>query len=494
MTRFGVAWPIVTPLRTLALFAALLTSACASESPGGVTGVASEGVVVIDDPDVVFDADTVRLPLAGHEDLLSLTDEQVVTSAIRGGFLRRVRSVETAGDTLVITTDPAELGDAVVEMELAERLIRPGGELADSAEGSVGAAREALEVAEFRTVFGPQRVHEGLGMDVDVSGQLDFDPTLDFELSVEDRQVERLLLRAAGELQADLHVHVDVRSDNQSLNYGHELWTWERPFVHFIGPVPVVEVVTLEIGVGVGLEVDGNLVVDVGGGLNSDVVLGTLLENGEWSDLGERTFEITDPRASVSGSGTLAAVQMFVYAKLRVMLYDVAGPYVEVRPNVRMVREDGWHLGTAGVYAEVGVDAQVPIIGRSLGVWDRQLFDVALVFHESETSDALMTPPEPPPPPSSCGEVPPQGRCEAGALTACDGGEVTVRDCAAEGLGCGFVHGADRFDCVEGCGDVDGGGACHGSSLRYCRAGTLHVVECDGTCGRPDEASPAYCM
>ncbi|RZO57710.1 MAG: hypothetical protein EVA89_21430 [Sandaracinaceae bacterium] len=475
-------------------FLIALLTACASDAPGGVTGIASEGVVVIDDEAVVFDAETVRLPLGGHEDLLALDTSHVVASAVRGGFLRHVRSVEAVGDEVVITTAPAELGDAVVEMRLRERLIERGGQLSDSAEGSVGAAREALEVAEFRTVFGPQRVHEGLSMDVDVEGQLDFDPALDFELDVHDRRVDHLLLRAAGDLQADLHVHVDVRADNQSLGYSHELWKWERPFFHFIGPVPVVEVVTLELGVGVGLEVDGNLVVDIGGGIDSTVALGTVLEDGEWSDIGERTFEIRDARASVSGSGSLAAVQMFVYAKLSVMLYDVAGPYVHVQPNVRMVRDDGWHLGTVGVYGEVGIDAQVPVIGSALGVWDRQLFDVGLVFHESETSEALMTPPEPPPPASSCGEVPPQGSCLAGVLTDCVDGEVVVRDCAIEGLGCGFAHGEDRFACVEGCGDVDGGGACHGASLRYCRAGALNVVECGARCERPDERSPAYCM
>jgi len=79
-------------------------------------------------------------------------------------------------------------------------------------------------------------------------------------------------------------------------------------------------------------------------------------------------------------------------------------------------------------------------------------------------------------------------------LTDCVDGEVVVRDCAIEGLGCGFAHGEDRFACVEGCGDVDGGGACHGASLRYCRAGALNVVECGARCERPDERSPAYCM
>lgn len=78
----------------------------------------------------------------------------------------------------------------------------------------------------------------------------------------------------------------------------------------------------------------------------------------------------------------------------------------------------------------------------------------------------------------ACGGVTYEGYCNGGVVVWCDGGALASADCAAEGLGCGWVGDDVGYYCVSGCGDLDYYGACVGDSLRWCDAGQVVTFDC----------------
>lgn len=75
---------------------------------------------------------------------------------------------------------------------------------------------------------------------------------------------------------------------------------------------------------------------------------------------------------------TEVSITTFLFAEVQIRLYGLAGPFVEVKPNIRFRREpDGRWVRTVGVAAEAGAELALPIGDESLLRYGGEVFDYA---------------------------------------------------------------------------------------------------------------------
>lgn len=113
IARFGVSAGYHRSLCVLALWATMLRCA-----PPADQVVLADNVTILDDATARLaqvEEDRLLFPLADDEALLARTGGDILVSGYGMGWLRRVVSLETSGDAIIVRTEPAALTDVVAE-------------------------------------------------------------------------------------------------------------------------------------------------------------------------------------------------------------------------------------------------------------------------------------------------------------------------------------------------------------------------------------------
>lgn len=67
----------------------------------------------------------------------------------------------------------------------------------------------------------------------------------------------------------------------------------------------------------------------------------------------------------VASGSSEVGISTFVYAEIAVRLHGVAGPFVEIKPNIRLTSEpDARWVRTVGVLGEAGAELALPFARR----------------------------------------------------------------------------------------------------------------------------------
>ena len=149
-----------------------------------------------------------------------------------------------------------------------------------------------------------------------------------------------------------------------------------------IGPVPVVEVVSVVVGLEVNASTEGATSLEVGASAHSSISAGARYTNGTWQHVGDHTLVLhSDGPTLTSDNNFTVSVKMPI--ELHVQFYDLAGPYISLEPYLQAEYKRGEGItpswGTEGV-----VGGQVNLLGagndsRLLGI-EASLFDFNCVF------------------------------------------------------------------------------------------------------------------
>ena len=224
----------------------VLAAGCAVDSGAAVT---SDRVTVIDrEPgtEIAVTADRLVLPTVGNEELLARSPGDIVVSGRGAGFLRRVMAVSERDGQIQIATEPAALTDAIVEAEY---------------DGQVHDAKWDWSGPKFGGVllgFGGLEV-QGVGAAklTMTKGSLQFHPQLDLAMKMHYAKISKFDLVASGAFDAELAIKLETAGAAE-IKYNKDLWTSpEWTFVQMIGPVPVVEVVSIVVGLEVNASTEG---------------------------------------------------------------------------------------------------------------------------------------------------------------------------------------------------------------------------------------------
>ncbi len=456
-------------LVSLTLFPCLMTSGCSGDAARpSLESAASKDkadsvnpttlnprtFIVELDPGADLEVEPDALVFSGVEADASVRRSagDIVVGSQGEGFLREVVSVEDDGAIVTLRTRDAFLDDVVVEGEFHES-FRPLSEPLSRSEGDVW--RSAVTDQGGYVQLNRTKLLTDGSLSVEASGGIGIDPTMHFDATFSGAQVDSFELSVDGQFDADLSVL--VRNGGYAKVSHKLLKLWESPryvWTGFIGPVPVVVTTSVEVSADASVSVDGPLEVELGGVTSSQLQLSAELKDDAWT-LGEsHDFDVLLEGPFVRTEAE-TDIKVSLAAKLKVRLYDVAGPWVSVKPGVQF-SIDGPHdarswSGELGVEGKFGVAAEFPV---KTGVgFEGEFFEAWWPF-------------------ANGGFGGPTGACGApfsGALT-CNGGLLesqidTLQDCIRWGGGAACLI-SGRW---PACGDLSGGGyVCEMNALFDC--------------------------
>lgn len=343
-------------LRMAMLSCTLVITGCATGEDGTVV---TDRVKVLD-RDVTVAPDRLSLPLAGNEDLLASERGDVLVSGRGTGFLRKVDSVGSSDGQIIIITTPAALGDAFVDAEY---------------DGVVHDAKWDWDGPKFDGVFfnteGLKVQGAGGARITMTKGSVSFRPSLDLAMKMRWAKLTRFDLVATGAFDAELAFQLQTDGAAQ-ISYEQDLW--ESPswtFVQMVGPVPVVEVVSIGVSLEITGSTEGATTLDVGASAHSSITAGARYANGTWRRVGDHTLALRTDGPRITSTNNVG-IEISMPIELRVQFYDLAGPYITLEPNIGAAysREEGLKAFW-GMESKVG--GQVNLLGAGN---DSRLFGI----------------------------------------------------------------------------------------------------------------------
>lgn len=292
------------------------------------------------------------------------------------GFLQRVESTRTEGDQIVVTTSQATLVETFDQAEMSyQQTLEPG--------DVVGMETRAQGI-EMSTRQSPLTRRQPLGFDfgldfdrvlVDADGdesttddQLKLDGNLRFNASARAdidigwlAELDRFLFRIDLEESVDVEVRgtkqglFDERIPVASYNFGS--------ITIYVGPVPVVFNVSMQIEVGAEGQFEATMVATAI--QQTSVTLGAeYREDDGWKNLSNVDSSFSFPPPELSAEG---AARAFVEPRLDVRIYGLAGPFVlataYVEADAELFRSPFWQVH-AGLDFGVGFVIELPVVGR----------------------------------------------------------------------------------------------------------------------------------
>ena len=291
-------------------------------------------------PELVVAPTTLELPRAAGRDI-AIGD--IVISQHGEGFLRAVDAITTRGESLVLETHDAELGDALIDANIATSV---GGGKADT-----------HQLPAMHVAITDRRLVDNAAITARiVEASLDFEPALDLDLEIADRRLESFEMVLRGRVSGSIDLEVVARD----VDVGPEIRLWESPpavFYQQVGPVPVVETVTtsVELRLSALAQGEGRIRIDAGAIATMAAGIRYTAEGG-WDGVGDLDVTTHGSVPIASASLDRVGVRAWLAARADVRLYGLAGPYVAAGPQVSVVRDLGDRTidASAGFRGETG--------------------------------------------------------------------------------------------------------------------------------------------
>lgn len=292
---------------------------------------------------------------------------QVIVGQAGGGYLRRVKATEVVGNTLVVTTEPAAITDAIANQQL-KASIDPS--------TLPGASARKLALLDVTGRVLVDTTIRGVPVKITVvRGTVQLEPSIDFELDIAKRHVDHLAATIKGTLTVNLDVKLDAGGTvafQQEVDLsGPTARLYTYPFVFPlptpIGPLPVAG--TLELDAFAGFTATVTAAGSVTAGLEGSATFGLRAswDNGQWTVENQPAFDGMVHRPQLQAL-LASEVRAYVRPEVRARFYGVAGPRASVTPSLKAaitaappaaptVKLDGCIAGQVGFDAKLfGVD------------------------------------------------------------------------------------------------------------------------------------------
>ncbi len=367
---------------TLLFLAVVLVFSCGDDS-GGPTGpkeserlepVVAEKTKVVEQEKITEEnvsENEITYTYSGQAP--DIAEGDVLVSGTGDGYLKKVDEVTVEADKITVKASQAALVDAVEQGEIDTTFVLDYG----AGKAAVTTAR-GVEIMDRGFSLDGFKIVDEDGMTVTITnGAITFVPSLDIDLKIRRKQVEKFHALVNGSLTFDFDVEVSGSKEmdifeEQSLFGGYPLRT---AFIQWIGPVPVVEVVTFDIKAGIVITGNANGEVTAGFDQNTTIETGARYDSGTWTPVWEKEVACNGHGVNWNGQSSLN-MQAYVRPVVSVDFYAVAGPYIDVVPYLSFDGETGgdyrWRYElVGGVSSNLGFE--VSILEYSLARYDIEL-------------------------------------------------------------------------------------------------------------------------
>jgi hypothetical protein len=329
-------------------------------------------------------ADTeLRFTRAGHEDLLARRHGDVIVST--AGFARRVDAVKDDGDRIVVSTELASLEELFVQGGMKEALDPAAQQ--DGPPGQIKTQSLTMPLLSF-ALAGVRLDGTPFGSLAITDGEFSFQPHVDVEAKVKNRALDHFLLRAEGDVHASVHVSFDLHKQPYTttglfLGRPGRVIASASPVttIVWIGTVPVLLTVKLELLVGGALEISGEASGDETFTVDASLAAGAEYSDHAWHNVGGASFSSTPIGHTTVPVHTLAG-DVTLTGRVTLLIYELAGPFAALQVYGGIGKEGD--LDTSQWFGQVGVrgmfGGRVEILGRAIGGYEVQLFDEKAKF------------------------------------------------------------------------------------------------------------------
>lgn len=276
-----------------------------------------------------------------RENAPQIPRKSIIVSSENGGYIRRVVSVDTVAGRLHLTTEPASLANAVIlggsdtKLRLGLASVgaggaHPGGASKKTvlASPAVTASGGGLALTDFTLYSG-----EAGGAEAEVTvkkGYIEFNPEAEIGFEIRHWDVQSFHAEARGRLIFDFDLLVDATGE-VDLSHEEILASVSQTVVEYIGPVPVVEVFTLDYMLGFVLS--AGFSGGCAAGSNGDMALSisTFSENGSWSDVA--TVDVSfDAHPFGCAAYSEAGFRVYIRPSLHISIYKLPVTRLEFEP------------------------------------------------------------------------------------------------------------------------------------------------------------------
>ncbi|HSV91645.1 MAG TPA: leucine-rich repeat domain-containing protein, partial [Desulfobacterales bacterium] len=410
ITFLGGAGAVTTPVRSAIMRAATTRIA---EGVRVADPATAHELLSVNAEELRFDAET---PL-----LADLEQGQILigepSAAAPEGYLRRVVSVtETGGMVSVETTGVAieeliEDGSLNVSQQITPDDIVWDQVLADGVTVEHGGAAMAGALEDGPRAQSTQATYNKLSLSFTetlvggarLNGSLSVSPSYHFHVRAENFDLEEARFTTTITQRAALTV------EGPPLKQEIEIYEFRpMPIKAMVGPVPVW--VTSKFTLFAGVDASGSVALRVGVEQGVAVTSGLQYRSGSWSPVYQfkPSFKVITPTASSN-----VTVEVYAGARAELKLYDLAGPYGEVKPLVECtftIGGDPWWRAKRAIDLTAGFVAEVDV-GVGWLKWTWTIADVSKTWRVAEAplgqSDPGTAPPVNDPPVTPPGDDPP---------------------------------------------------------------------------------------
>ena len=312
------------------------------------------------------------------EELASLKQGDVIvgiSDLAPDGFLRKVESVSTEGDQVVVQTQQATLAEAIEtgSLSLTQELrpadvrggfVQPGVQLASASLAQIGEHQQYLWTIDLVNVllFDADGDEGTTGDQIRANGSIRFNISMDFRLHVVGFELRDFYLVGSAAEYADIRISGNAQLLDKHLSKSVGSYVLNAILAP-IGPVPVWITPILNVEVGL----DGTASIGIDAGVEQEVSLRAGLQYakpGRWQPIGEltKTFEAYPP--GITGN---LDVEAYGSINLGVLLYGVVGVQADISGYFGLhvdLQESPPLAMRAGLRSDVGVWATI------FGWWD----------------------------------------------------------------------------------------------------------------------------
>lgn len=325
-----------------------------------------------DDQPIVAE-ETVVLPPATANSIVSITDNQFVfpsgtdssiyqvgnvitaapTTAAPYGLLRKVVSHNTQGNQVIVNTAPARLEDAFDQLDLNITQNMKTSDIESSQALSEGVVFQQDTKNPYNFNYQIDEDYNlGSNVILNVNGELNL--TLGYELIAQISLIQGLhYIKAGSFISSNGELELNV---NGSFTYERNVELYQHtftPFTFMIGAVPIVVVPKAIIVLTI--DANGQASVTTSVTASASLSAGVIYQKPSWSTYQERTlnFNYNPPVLTAAMDATVSAGPRF-----EINLYGIAGPFAYGRAWMNLnanISSTPWWTLRGGYFVDAGV-------------------------------------------------------------------------------------------------------------------------------------------
>lgn len=308
-------------------FIALLVTTCAMV----LTGCPSEEVIVLDEfPTISLDeiwGDIVSFFTGGEATPFEVGD--IIVGSDGGGFLRRVTAIDQDQGLVTTETELASLAEAIDDGSLS-------GEVTFLPEDFRRSKVPLVKADDIVINLNNITLYSKDGLTLSIShGSLSYAPHVVLNANFNDHRLTGFTALTEGDLILDLNLRLTA-SGGQNFSWETEIFNpIVKPFVFYIGPVPVAGTASLRIPFGVTANIGAAASAESGFDTTTHICLGMQLNDGQWTNLSSFGDPITNAHPLVITLSSSAGVTVYVRPAVGLNLYGVSDLSGYVQPYLQ---------------------------------------------------------------------------------------------------------------------------------------------------------------